>query len=41
MFASFNNDNFPIVNVKLHEGPTNEAEYNSFINDTFRSASNT
>ena len=36
MFASFNNDNFPIVNVKLHEGPTNEAEYNSFINEWLR-----
>ena len=36
MFASFNNDNFPIVNVKLHEGPNNEAEYNSFINEWLR-----
>ena len=36
MFASFNNDNFPIVNVKLHEGPTNESEYNSFINEWLR-----
>ncbi len=33
MFASFNKDNFPIVNVTLHEGPTNENDYQSFLNE--------
>lgn len=31
MFATFDDSSFPIVNVKLFEGPLNDNDFNSFI----------
>ena len=31
MFATFDESSFPIVNVKLFEGPLNDNDFNSFI----------